>query len=357
MSKKVKVAIIGTGFIAQDCHIPGYLSIPDQCEIVAICDIKPDAIAKTQTRYDLPRAVSDYRELLDDKDIDAVSICTPNAVHHQPTIDFLAAGKHVLCEKPLSLNGEQSRQMCKAARDAKKILQVGLQQRFAGYAAYARQFIENGNMGDIYYARAKALRRRGVPTWGVFTDKKQQGGGPLIDIGVHILDLTLFLMGYPKPVEASGKTWDMLGKNPKLMNFWGDYDRKTFTVEDFAVAMIRFENDAVVTLESSFMANMEGDPFETQLFGTKAGCLVQGWGPDRVTFYKEIDQQLFELRPQNVPVVTAPHTAEIHRFIEAIRSKKPTPVPGEQGWTLNAIFDAIYKSSETGKQEQVLLDF
>jgi len=221
-----------------------------------------------------------------------------------------------------------------------------------------KDYIQTGAMGDIYYARAQALRRRGVPAWGVFIDKEKQGGGPLIDIGVHILDMTLHLMGYPKPVSASGKTWDMLGKNPELYNFWGSYDREKFTVEDFAVGLIKFDNGAVVVLESSFMSNLEGDPFQSQLFGTKAGAIVKPYGgEDAIKIYTEANQQLFNLTPANVPHVESAHTAEIQAFVDAILNDKPSPVPGENGLILNAIFDALYKSSETGKEESVDVTF
>lgn len=359
MSRKVRLGLIGTGFISQGAHVKGYQKLTDKCEVVTICDLSEEKRGQMRSVHGFSdaRYTSDYRDLLGDPDIDAVVIATPNAVHMQPTLDALAAGKHVLCEKPLAMNADQAKQMCRAAKDANKILQVALQYRFSGFAVFMHEFIKNGHMGDIYFARARALRRRGVPGWGVFIDKEKQGGGPLIDIGVHILDLTLFLMGYPKPVSASGKTWDTLGKDPANKNFWGDYDRAKFTVEDFAVGMIRFENGAVVNLESSFMANMEDDPMETQVFGTKAGAIVKALGADPVTIFKQIDGQYFEMRPKNIPEVESPYVAEIEAFVNAIQTGTPSPVPGENGLTLNAIFDALYKSSETGKEEPVSVDY
>lgn len=351
--KKVKVGIIGSGGIAQSCHMPGYASIPDKCEMVAVCDVNGEVAAAAAEKFGVSRVYTDYRKLLEDAEIEAVSIATPNAFHKQPTIDALRAGKHVLCEKPLAMNADEAREMCRAARETGKILQVALQQRFSGPMRFMKEFIDKGEMGDIYYARAWALRRRGVPGWGVFIDKEKQGGGPLIDIGVHILDMTLHLMGYPKPISATGQTWDMLGRNPELHNNWGDYDRDKFTVEDFAVALIRFEGGKVVTLESSFMANIEGDPFRTQLMGTKAGATVKISGDDAVRIYTEKNRQVYDIVPINLPRVESSHTAEVHAFIEAIIGEKPSPVPGEQGLILNAIFDSIYKSSQTGKEEPV----
>ena len=242
---KLKVGLIGTGGIARGCHIPGFLSVPDECEIVWLCDVSPEALQEAKALVPGARTTSDYHDVLRDPEVHAVAVTTPNKHHHRPTVDALIAGKHVLCEKPLAMNADEAKDMCRAARDSGKILQVALQMRFGGGATFIKRYIDKGHMGDVYYARAQALRRRGVPHWGVFIDKEQQGGGPLIDIGVHILDLTLFLMGYPKPVTASGKTWNMLGTNPEIVNPWGDYDREKFTVEDMAVGLIRLENGAM----------------------------------------------------------------------------------------------------------------
>lgn len=353
MGKKLKIGIIGSGGIAQNAHMKGYAAIPDQCEMVAVCDVNPDTAKQAAEKFNVQKTYTDYRELLADPEIDAVSVATPNKFHLQPTVDALNAGKHVLCEKPLGMNADECRKMCRAAEDTGKLLQVGLNMRFSGQARFLKQFIDQGGMGDIYYARAQALRRRGVPGWGVFIDKELQGGGPLIDIGVHILDLTLFMMGYPKPVSASGKTWDTLGKNPELWNAWGDYDRGKFSVEDFAVGLIKFDNGSVVVLESSFMANLDGDPFQTQLFGTKAGAMLKGWGDDAVEIFTENHRQLFNMKPKNIPHVESTHVDEVKAFVDAILNEKPSPVPGMNGLILNAIFDALYKSSETGREESV----
>ncbi len=358
MAKKLKIGIIGSGGIAQGCHMRGYASIPELCEMVATCDVNPEIAKQAADKFEISKTYVDYREMLADPEIDAVSVATPNKYHKQPTIDALTAGKHVICEKPLGMNADECREMCRAAKESGKILQVGLQSRFSGPLRFMKEYVETGSMGHIYYARAQALRRRGVPAWGVFIDKDKQGGGPLIDIGVHILDMTLFLMGYPKPVSASGKTWDTLGKNPDLFNFWGSYDREKFTVEDMAVGLIKFDDGSVVVLESSFMGNLDGDPFQSQLFGTKSGAVVKPYGgDDSVRIYTEQNKQLFDMKPANVPNVDSAHTAEIQAFVDAILNDKPSPVPGENGLILNAIFDALYKSSVTGNEEAVDVTF
>lgn len=353
--KKLGIGIIGSGGIAQSCHMPGYASIPDKCEILAVCDADPEVAKAAAEKFGVGKVLTEYHELLSMPEIDAVSIATPNAFHKQPTIDALRAGKHVLCEKPMAMNGAECREMMAAEKESGKVLQIALQWRFGGAVRFMKDFIDKGHMGDIYYARAMALRRRGVPGWGVFIDKEKQGGGPLIDIGVHILDLTLYLMDNPKPVSASGITYQKMGRDPKYFNPWGEYDRDKFTVEDFAVGFIRFDNGATVTLESSFMSNIEREFFGCHLFGTEAGALLDLFTAKPVTIYNEVDQQLFDMVPQNIPAVKSMHTDEVVAFVDAILEGKSSPVPSEQAMALNAVFDALYKSSETGKEEPVVI--
>ncbi|MBX3097582.1 MAG: Gfo/Idh/MocA family oxidoreductase [Fimbriimonadaceae bacterium] len=355
MSNKVKIGLIGTGGIARGAHIPGFLLIPDECEVVWLADPSEDALQQARELVPGARTTSDYHEILRDSEVDAVAITTPNLYHLQPTLDAFAAGKHVLCEKPLAMNAAEGRQMVNAGHAAGKILMVAFQNRFCGEAQFLKRYIDLGKMGEIYYARAHALRRRGVPHWGVFIDKEKQGGGPLIDIGVHVLDLTLWLMGNPKPVSASGATYNRLGRNPDLFNGFGEYDHTKFTVEDFAAGFIRFDNGATVSLESSFMANIERSPFEAHLLGTEAGAEIALWENARLNIYREDDQQMFDLTPRNIPHVPSPHTVEMQTFVRAVAEGKPSPIPGEHGLMLNAIFDALYRSAETGREEPVNL--
>lgn len=352
--KKLGIGIIGSGAIAQSCHMPGYLSMPEKCEIIAVADANPENAQTAAKKFGVTHVFNDYHDLINMKEIDAVSIATPNALHKQPTIDALNAGKHVLCEKPMAMNAQECQEMIDAEKKSGKVLQIALQWRFSGVAQFMKQYIDSGKMGEIYYARAMALRRRGVPGWGVFIDKEKQGGGPLIDIGVHILDLTLYLMGYPKAISVTGRAYQMMGTNPKYWNAWGNYDRSKFTVEDFAAGFIRFENGASVTLESSFMSNIEKEIFGTELFGTDSGATLDLFSDDPLTIYTEIDHQLFDLKPQNIPNVPSMHTAEVVAFVEAIQNNSPSPVPASQAMQLNAIFDALYKSSESGHEEKIV---
>lgn len=356
MGEKLGIGIIGSGGIAQGCHMPGYVKLADQCALVAVADANPEAAKEAADKFQVPKIYGDWTELIADPEIHAVSVCTPNYAHLEPTLAALRAGKHVLCEKPLARTGDEARQMVRAAQDTGNILQVGLQWRFHPTAQYLRRYIDAGRMGEVYYARAQALRRRGIPGWGVFIDKEKQGGGPLVDIGVHILDLTLSLMNYPRPVSASGRTYQKFGKRSDVLGLMGQWDYKNFTVEDFAAALIRFENGATVVLESSFCANIKEDVYLTELMGDRAGIRLNPMAEVPVEIYGEEDGALFDQSPVFLPKFSA-YEAEVAAFVGAIRDGKPSPVPGEQGLILNAIFDAIYKSSDTGREEAIDLSY
>jgi predicted dehydrogenase len=309
--------------------------------------VSDEAAQQAATEFDVPNVYHDYRQLLERDDIHAVSVCTPNFLHKQPTIDALEAGKHVLVEKPLAMNGEEGRAMVEAARRTGKKIQVGFMQRFGAGPQALKRFIDAGEMGDVYYARAQALRRRGIPGWGVFTQKDKQGGGPLVDIGVHILDLTLWLMGHPRPVSASGQTYTKFGTRSGVLGLMGQWDPAKYTVEDFGIGFVRFENGATLTLEASFAANLETDVFNTELFGTEGGCSSS---PLRMFF--EHHNTLIDATPVFLPNVKM-HEAEIRAFVEAVRNDSQVLVPGEQGLMVTQILDAIYRSSEEGREVRV----
>ena len=350
MAKKVRIGVIGTGGIANGAHLPGYSQIPDECEIFAMCDIIPDALEKTAAKYpNVTHIVSDYKALLAMPEIDGVSVCTPNFAHHQITMDALRAGKNVLCEKPIAMNAVQGAEMVAAARKSGKILQIGYNSRFQPSNQALKRYIDAGELGDIYYARAQALRVRGIPGWGVFIDKEKQGGGPLIDIGVHMLDLTLWFMGHPKPIAASGITYQKFGKRSDVVGFMGQWDHTKFTVEDFAAALIRFDNGATVMLESSFVANLKQETQNVTLLGTDGGAEAY---PLSLTQEKHRTMVSYEPKiPGGNNLNT--HYAEMKAFVECIRDGKEPLVTGEHGLMVAQIMDAIYKSSEEGKEVRI----
>ncbi len=349
MANKVRIGVIGTGGIANGAHLPGYSQIPDQCEIFALCDIDPQALNKTAEKYPhVPHKFEDYRKLLEMPEIDGVSVCTPNYVHHPVTVDALKAGKHVLCEKPIAMNAREGQEMVATARQQGKILQIGYNSRFAPSNQTLKRFVDAGELGDIYYARAQAMRVRGIPGWGVFIDKSKQGGGPLIDIGVHILDLTLWFMGHPRPTYASGVTYQKFGTRPDVVGFMGQWDYKNFTVEDFASALIRFENGATIVLESSFVANLKEEQHGTTLLGTQGGAQTSP-----LTITQERHGSVFSFEPRIPNKDRNTYHAEIKDFVTCIQEGRGPLVTGEHGLMVARIMDAIYRSSDEGREVPV----
>jgi predicted dehydrogenase len=341
----IKVGIIGAGGIARGAHIPSYQRLKD-VEIMAVCDINEEAAKQAAKDFNIPRVFSDYNDLLKLRELDAVSVCTPNAFHAPATIAALNAGKHVLCEKPMALNAKEGKAMVDAAKKNKKLLQVGFHMRFEAGSQLLKRFIEVGELGEIYYARAIFLRRRGIPSWGVFTRKDLQGGGALVDIGVHILDLVIWLMGSPKPVSVSGMACTKFGNREGIVNPWGKWDVKKFDVDDFAVAFVKFNTGAGLILETSWAANVD-NPGSSMILGTEGGCQL-----DPPKIYKQQRDTLVDLTPI-VPRGEEGHNAEVRRFIEAIREGLPSPVPGEEALEINKIMDGIYESSETGREVRI----
>ncbi len=343
MAKKIGVGIIGSGGIAQSVHIPGYQKL-DNVEVLAVADVNPDVAKAAAEKFNIPNQFTDYEEMLKMPEIQVVSVCTPNFLHRDAVIAAAQAKKHILCEKPIALSAKQGREMVSAAHANGVKLTVGYNWRFNANAVALKRFIDDGKLGEIYYARAQALRRRGVPGWGVFTQKDKQGGGPLIDIGVHILDLTLYLMGHPKPVSVSGISTTKFGTREGVLGLMGKWDPKTYTVEDFAVGMVKFANGAALVLESSFCANIKEDVFNAELMGTEGGCTVLP-----PTIFREESGALTVSQLTSIREVQ-PHHEEVRAFIEAVVNDTEPMVTGEQALMVADIIDGIYESQETGRE-------
>ena len=351
MAKPIGIALIGTGYIGTGAHLPAYQKMQDEglVRIAAVCDINEDALRAASEKFGVAQTFTDYRKMLELDEIVAVDVCTPNYLHKQPVVDSLKAGKHVLCEKPLAINASEGAEMVAAARAAGRQLGVGLNVRFGAGAQAVKRFVDDGKLGDIYYARAHALRRRGIPGWGLFTQKDKQGGGPLIDIGVHILDLTLWLMGHPEPVSVTGQTYTKFGTREGVLGLMGQWDPKTFTVEDFAAGFIRFGNGATLSLESSFVANIAENQFHTVLLGTEGGAQLYPSDDSRTRLFREESGTLTDTTPVFLPRVGT-HEAELRAFVQALADDMPVPVSGEQGLRVTRILDALYESAETGRE-------
>ena len=239
MEKKLRIGIIGCGGIATSKHMPSLAKVKE-VEMVAFCDIIEERAINAAKRFGAEGSKSyvDYKELLKDETLDVVHVCTPNRSHSFITVDALEAGKHVMCEKPMAINSEEAKKMVDAAKRTGKMLTIGYQNRQRKDAKYLKAEADAGVFGDIYYAKATALRRRAVPTWGVFINEYEQGGGPLIDIGTHALDLTLWTMDNYKPKYCVGTTYHKLNSQTESANVFGQWKPEEFTVEDCAFGFI-----------------------------------------------------------------------------------------------------------------------
>ncbi|MBO7393381.1 MAG: Gfo/Idh/MocA family oxidoreductase [Abditibacteriota bacterium] len=343
--KKLNVAFIGVGSIANWAHLPAVKEL-ENVNVMAFADIDENALKTTAEKYGVKNTFTDYNKMLEMDEIDAVHVCTPNYVHMQPAIDALKAGKHVLCEKPIARTVAEAKKMKEAADSTGKKLMIAQCRRFSGPTQCLKRFIDDGILGDIYFARIWALRRRGIPGWGVFTDKEKQGGGPLIDIGVHILDLTLYLMGNPKPITTSGMAVAKIGNTPGHVGLMGSWDHTKFTVEDYAAGFVRFEDGRSLILESSFAANIEPTEIvRSNLLGTKAGAELD----DKLRIFGERCGALTNGEVFGYPEVNH-FKEEFIAFYKSIEEDTPVPVPADQAINCLRILEGIYRSQDAGRE-------
>ena len=339
--KTLRIGVIGTGAIAQGAHIPSYQSC-DNVKVVAVANHNIEKAKKCAERFSIPHVFENYEDMLSEIELDAISICTPNKFHAEQAIAALNKGCHVLCEKPPAITVEEAVAMEAAAKKAGKILAYAFHYRYAPEVMTLKKFIEANEIGEIYSAKATAMRRRGIPGWGVFTNKELQGGGALIDIGVHMLDTALYLMDYPKPDTVLGTTYEKHGKRPGV-GLLGDWDWENFSVEDMANAMITFKNGATLMLESAFAANVEKDDvMQVSIIGDKGGADVFP-----LKIYQEKHGTLLDTTPAYLPNYSL-HTKQIDDFVQCIFKETEPPSNPRQGIILQKIVSAIYESAKTG---------
>ncbi len=348
---KWRVGIIGNGGICKGAHLKEYLT-DDRIEVVALCDIIEERAVYLKNEY-FPEAdvYTDYKELLKDETIDSVDICTPNYLHSIIAVEAFEAGKHVFCEKPDAVSVEEAVRMSDAAEKAGKTLMVMRNNRFVDASVFAKKYIEKGAMGDIYCGRCGWQRRRGIPgKGGWFTTKAQSGGGPLIDLGVHLIDLSIWLMGNPTPVAVSGSTYCKFSDNDSSDSVNSDFgDKKadgTFDVEDLAMGMIRFDNGAVLQIEFSWASNIKSECRFVELRGTKSGLK---WENGMVEFFSEESGQLTNLSAPNCKEDMG-HVNNLRHFYDVVINGKEPDFKPQQGIDMIKILCAVYKSAETGKE-------
>lgn len=356
MSKKLRTAIIGCGGIANGKHMPA-LKATGVAEIVAFCDIIEERAIDAKNKFGTPesKVYTDYNELLKDESIDVVHVCTPNSSHAPISIAALDAGKHVLCEKPMAKTAEEAEAMLEAARRNNRQLSIGYQNRYRADSQYMKRVAEAGELGETYFAKAHAIRRRAVPTWGVFMDEEKQGGGPLIDIGTHALDLTLWILDNYKPKYAVGTTYRKLADQTETGNAWGDWDPEQFTVEDSAFGFIVMEDGTTIILESSWALNtLDIGEAECSISGTLAGIDNRG-GKVKVNKanYGRLTTEIPELSSGGVAFYEGasynPEQLEAVTFYNSITKGTPLVVKPEQALVVSQILEAIYVSAKTGK--------
>ena len=353
----LKVGIIGCGGIANGKHMPAIMETK-KAKIVAFCDIIVERAVKAKEEYGTEDAkvFKDYKELIKEE-LDAVYVCTPNRSHSEITVAALRADKNVLCEKPMAINYKEAKKMVDVANETGKILTIGYQYRFRPKNLFLKAECEDGVLGEVYYANAKALRRRAVPTWGVFLNEEEQGGGPLIDIGTHALDMTLWMMDNYKPVSVSGSVYHKLNNEVESANAFGPWDPKEFTVEDSAFGFIKMENGATIVLESSWALNTRDvNEARTVLCGTKAGADTLE-GRLRVNGVKHDKQYILEpdLSTGGVAFFEGGNSqedkvVEQNIFLDAVSGKGEIVVKPEQALVVTQILEAIYESAALGKE-------
>ena len=347
---KVKLAIIGAGNIA-NAHLDAYKHVAD-VEIYAACDINPARLAKTCDKYGIERRYTDVDTMLAElPELDAADVCVWNCNHAECSIKALNAGLHVLCEKPMAYTAKEAEEMKAAAERNGKLLMIGFVLRFSDEAKIAMDFIQKDYLGEIYYSKAQYVRRHGNPG-GWFGDKARSGGGPIIDLGVHVIDLTRYLMGNPKPVSVYAVASDRLGdrKYIKTGPGWVPEDAReddVCTVEDFATALIRYDNGACTFLETSYDLNGE-DIGKKQLFGTKGGMDLS----NGVKLYTTVNDFMadIDVKTANLKGGQDMFVAEMSHFIDCVKNGTECRAKAEDGIAVMKILDAIYESARTGHE-------
>ncbi len=349
MTKKLRVGLIGLGGIAR-LHLGGWAASP-LAEVVMGSDVNPDLAEKAENELGVPHFTSDPMEIIDNPEIDVVDICSPNRYHARQAIAALEAGKHVMCEKPLAPTVDEIRQMIAARDRSGKLLMTAQHFRFTGTARALKAEIDGGALGPIYHARAWWLRRSGLPVRPTFIYKEQAHAGVGLDIGVHVIDLALWLMGSPRPVAVSGVARTELARQKGAFSRWGGDIPTGMDVDEFSTAFVRFENGASMVIEVSWLLHHgQEEDLQAWLYGTRAGA---HW-PSSVIFEANNQRkQHYDRSLKNTEDTLRPHHLECVEFAEAIASGGPSPVPPEQSLQVGLILEALYRSQETGKEVRI----
>jgi predicted dehydrogenase len=344
---KLRMGMIGVGGIAQSRHIPAYKKLANIVTIEAVSDVDSERAEDVAATFEIPKVFLDYHDMF--AHVDAVTICTPNKFHAEISIAALKAGVHVFCEKPMAMTPEECRDMIDASEESGKILSIAYHYRFMKETRAAKKLIDQNEIGEPIVARARAVRRRKVPGWGVFTNKELQGGGSLIDYGCHFLDLSLWLLGDPNPVEVTGTTYNKLSKMADEVNMWGNFDRDTFEVDDHVTAYIKFDNGASMLFETSWSANIKHDEEVMSISGLTGGLDL---------FPLHLNQRKHGmLLSSNVDWAAGeddPGLPQAENFIKSCLGIEKPVVKAKEAMKVSQIIAAIYQSSEKGHSIKLL---
>jgi predicted dehydrogenase len=343
----LRVGLVGVGGIGRSQHLPGWAKVPF-AEVLGLADVSDEALARAAPAAPNAHTYRDWRELVARDDLDVIDICTPNRTHAAIALAALESGKHVLCEKPLATTAAEVRAMRDAAQRAGRLLMAAQHFRFDPPARQLKALIDDGLLGDIYYTRAQWLRRRLLPPRTTFIERRLSGGGPVFDIGVHVLDLAYWFLGAPEPVSVSAFVETKLAHNPEVSGGWGDWDHARIDVEDFTAGLVRFRDGGVLVLEASWLGfQPEKELIRLQCFGTRGGAV---W-PDGVVV-GETKRVPWDLTLSEVPKLP-PHHEEIVAFATAVRDGLPSPVPVDESLNVVRILEAFYRSGQERREVPV----
>ncbi len=347
-NRKLRIAFIGAGAISQ-AHAKELQKF-DDVEIVAAADVVPANLEKAKRDWGCEHVFENWKDMLKKVELDAVSVCTPNFLHFEPTMDALKAGCHVLVEKPLAMNAKEGKKMVALAAKNGLNCSIAFQHRYEPSTQMIKRAVDAGTLGEIMFARVHALRRRGIPNWGVFGRKEMQGGGPMIDIGVHVMEMCHYAMGLPKPVSAVGGSWTYMGNKPSdTVSSWPNWDHKTYTVEDLSVGFIRFDNGAVMSVETMFAGHVgqEDEGMKFELIGTKGGARNSP-----ATLYYDRDGTMFDATPAFLPRGNT-FEVKMRNFTDVCFGRIKDPSPAGHGLMIQQMIDGIYLSAEKGKEVRI----
>lgn len=343
---KKKVAIIGGGQIAENVHV-AYYKTREELEIVAVVGVNEESLKSFAKRNGIPNYYTDAAEMYSIEKPDIVSICTPNLYHFENVMQALDNDCDVFCEKPPAISANDAKNMYETALAKGRVLAYDFHHRFADDVAILREKVDEGILGDIYFVKVKALRRNGIPGWGSFTNKEIQGGGPLIDLGIHMLDAALYILGYPKVKKVTAKMFQKIGTKKNEGSF-GKWDPTKFEVEDSLFSHIELENGSLLQLETSFALNIkEKSEMNVEFCGDQAGATMF---PAEI--YTDEKGELVSLLKRETADPDR-HSKSMSAFVNRCLGKNDMIADGKQGYAIQQLVEAIYQSAEKG--ESVIL--